>query len=150
MEAIIFIVLFYGGIALIGWFFEQIGKWNDERKIRIREEVAQKLLPKTNISNEVIDKYKDKLKQIGYSKQEYSDFWKDVLSDGRKSFRDLVGRCPACNEGDLRVIKGQYGKFLGCSSYPKCKYTKNLETARNEHREKSRQEFIELFNSAYH
>lgn len=30
--------------------------------------------------------------------------------------------CPRCG-GNLVVRKGQYGKFYGCSNYPKCKYT---------------------------
>lgn len=35
------------------------------------------------------------------------------------------GRCPSCS-GVLLVRKGKYGKFLGCSNYPECKYTKNI------------------------
>lgn len=31
-------------------------------------------------------------------------------------------RCPLCG-GDLVLRKGKYGKFYGCSNYPKCKYT---------------------------
>lgn len=33
--------------------------------------------------------------------------------------------CPACG-GILREKSGRYGKFLGCSNYPICKYTKKL------------------------
>ena len=36
-----------------------------------------------------------------------------------------VKRCPRCG-AQLRVRKGQYGPFLGCSSYPKCKYTEKI------------------------
>lgn len=38
-------------------------------------------------------------------------------------------KCPSCNSSDnpkngiLRIIQGKYGKFLGCSLYPNCKYT---------------------------
>lgn len=41
--------------------------------------------------------------------------------------KDLVakGRCPECS-GYLVERSGKYGKFLGCSNYPKCKYTHNL------------------------
>lgn len=37
--------------------------------------------------------------------------------------------CPSCNctdktmGGILLIRKGEYGEFLGCSNYPKCKYT---------------------------
>ncbi len=32
------------------------------------------------------------------------------------------GKCPRCG-GNLVLRKGQYGRFYGCSNYPKCKYT---------------------------
>lgn len=35
------------------------------------------------------------------------------------------GICPKCG-GNLVERHGQYGRFLGCSNYPKCKYTYNL------------------------
>ncbi len=33
--------------------------------------------------------------------------------------------CPRCG-GKLSLKKGKYGDFLGCSNYPKCKYTRKL------------------------
>ena len=35
-------------------------------------------------------------------------------------------KCPKCGE-DLVVRQSFYGKFLGCSSYPKCRHTESLE-----------------------
>jgi DNA topoisomerase-1 len=36
-------------------------------------------------------------------------------------------KCPEC--GNALVEKsGKYGKFLGCSNYPKCKFTKNIRS----------------------
>ncbi len=32
------------------------------------------------------------------------------------------GKCPRCG-GNLVLRSGKYGKFYGCSNYPKCKYT---------------------------
>jgi putative RecB family exonuclease len=32
--------------------------------------------------------------------------------------------CPRC-DGRLRLRKGQFGAFLGCANYPRCRYTKN-------------------------
>ena len=32
-------------------------------------------------------------------------------------------KCPIC-EGDLVERTGEYGKFIGCSNYPKCKFTR--------------------------
>lgn len=34
-----------------------------------------------------------------------------------------MGICPKCG-GELKMRKGKYGTFWGCSNYPKCKYTK--------------------------
>ena len=34
--------------------------------------------------------------------------------------------CPKCG-GKIVVRDGKYGKFYGCSNYPKCKFTKNME-----------------------
>jgi len=33
--------------------------------------------------------------------------------------------CPKCRS-KLRVRVGRRGKFMGCSSYPKCSYTRNI------------------------
>lgn len=40
------------------------------------------------------------------------------LIEGRK--------CPDCGS-DLQIKKGKYGKFIGCSSYPECKFIEPLE-----------------------
>ncbi|MBI4357322.1 MAG: type I DNA topoisomerase [Gammaproteobacteria bacterium] len=38
----------------------------------------------------------------------------------------IAGRtCPKC-EGALQIKMGRYGKFIGCSQYPKCKYIEPL------------------------
>lgn len=36
-------------------------------------------------------------------------------------------KCPECGEGELVIRDGRYGKFIACSRYPDCKYTRNLE-----------------------
>jgi DNA topoisomerase-1 len=33
-------------------------------------------------------------------------------------------KCPLCSEGDVVIRTGKFGKFLSCSTYPDCKYTK--------------------------
>ncbi len=33
-------------------------------------------------------------------------------------------KCPKCG-GQLVERTGKYGSFIGCSNYPKCKYTRN-------------------------
>lgn len=36
------------------------------------------------------------------------------------------GRCPRCG-GKLILREGRYGRFYGCSNYPKCSYTLNIK-----------------------
>ncbi len=36
-------------------------------------------------------------------------------------------KCPECQDGDLVIKEGRYGKFIACSRYPECKYTRNVE-----------------------
>ena len=35
--------------------------------------------------------------------------------------------CPECTKGHLSIKSGRYGIFVGCSSYPECKYTKQID-----------------------
>ncbi|MDR1554663.1 MAG: topoisomerase DNA-binding C4 zinc finger domain-containing protein, partial [Campylobacteraceae bacterium] len=37
-------------------------------------------------------------------------------------------KCPECGN-ELVLRKGRFGEFVACSSYPKCKYTKNISVA---------------------
>ena len=37
-------------------------------------------------------------------------------------------KCPECKEGDLVIKEGRYGKFIACTNFPTCKYTRNQET----------------------
>ena len=62
-----------------------------------------------------------------------------VKTDGAVRCRDCgqsVEACPGC-DGWLRTRKGKYGPFLGCSNYPACDYTRNIQRGR--HRSQPRQ-----------
>jgi len=39
---------------------------------------------------------------------------------------EIVGKCPECGENLLKR-QGRYGEFVGCSNFPKCKFTSSLE-----------------------
>lgn len=72
--------------------------------------------------------------------------WVDILSTFYGPFHELVvkasnevakvelpvtdtgEKCPDCLEGNLIIKEGRYGKFVACSNFPECKYTKNVET----------------------
>lgn len=44
---------------------------------------------------------------------------------------NLGEKCPECG-GELVIKLGRYGKFIACSTYPKCKYSRPLETKEDE------------------
>ncbi len=39
----------------------------------------------------------------------------------------LGEKCPQCQEGDLVVRVGRFGKFVACSRFPECKYSRQLK-----------------------
>lgn len=34
--------------------------------------------------------------------------------------------CPSCEKGELLIKDGRFGKFIACSNFPECKYTRNI------------------------
>ncbi len=70
---------------------------------------VEDIVNKINISN-ITDKY---------AKKEHINYIRDNIID------DDTNKCPKCG-GQLVQRKGKYGIFMGCSNYPKCKYTKNI------------------------
>jgi len=54
--------------------------------------------------------------------------WNDVgetMSSEDGEFAS-VQVCPGCEKGTLVQRKGRYGRFLGCSAFPRCTYTESL------------------------
>lgn len=56
------------------------------------------------------------------NRKEHIKSIKNNIKTNQKSINS--GICPKCG-GKLVKRKGKYGQFLGCSNYPKCRYTKN-------------------------
>ena len=48
---------------------------------------------------------------------------KKYISNEQKKINNMI--CPKCN-GKLVERSGKYGRFIGCSNYPKCKYTTQI------------------------
>jgi len=62
---------------------------------------------------------------------------KHVEGEAGKLAKDIAKgkvekKCPKCKEGNIVLRKSIYGSFLGCSGYPKCKYTEKLENNKKE------------------
>lgn len=71
--------------------------------------------------------------------------WTEVLSDFYPKFHEQIMSatktvekvkvkeektgeiCPQCHKGELVIKEGRYGKFIACSEFPKCNYTKSNE-----------------------
>lgn len=61
-------------------------------------------------------------------------FWKPFIEKVEKTKEEgervkieeekLNEKCPECKEGDLIIRIGRFGKFVACSKFPECKYTR--------------------------
>lgn len=70
-------------------------------------------------------------KFIGCSAYPECDYTRNITASGEEAVEEKVtvveGRsCPQC-ESPLVIKNGPYGRFIGCSSYPKCKFIEPLE-----------------------
>ena len=61
-----------------------------------------------------------KLKDLAFMKKFYSELEGEI-----KKVVPETKKCPECGS-DLVLRKGKYGKFWGCSNYPKCKHIENI------------------------
>lgn len=149
MENLYIVIGFYGGIILIGWLFSKVSNSFRKHREKIRNQVAEEILSGLNIEA-VIDNYKSKLAHIGYIKTDPIRGKIDRLK-GRLWGRDavLMNGCPKCKEGYLIVRKGQYGKFMGCTKFPKCDYTNNIVKAREEYKKSINEQIIDDIRRAY-
>jgi DNA topoisomerase-1 len=45
--------------------------------------------------------------------------------EGKESTNEVVGICPQCGNQLIKRM-GRYGEFIGCSGFPKCRFTQSL------------------------
>lgn len=91
-------------------------------------------LPFTAEMEENLDKISlGKLDWKKMMKSFYGGFKKELDSANKNGERvkieteDLGEKCPECKEGDLVVRVGRFGKFISCSRFPECKYTRQFK-----------------------
>ena len=84
----------------------------------------------------------NKLDEISLGERDWlpvmHDFWTpfiDLIQETEKNVKRedvtqeaIDEKCPECGEG-LTIRLGRRGRFIGCSAYPDCSYTRNLETS---------------------
>ena len=46
--------------------------------------------------------------------------------EGKETPPEIVGKCPDCGK-ELVKRSGRYGEFIGCSGFPKCRFTQSVE-----------------------
>ncbi len=93
--------------------------------IKIRElKSTIKSYSENNIGDAMIELIYNRLLQLNksqeYSKEEHIQHIRQCEQETQKAI--YSGRCPLCG-GYLIERKGKFGKFYGCSNYPKCKFT---------------------------
>lgn len=126
-------------------------------------EVQKRQLIPTEIAFKVIEVLEEHFKNIVDSKftsqmeekldnvaDEKSD-WQEILAnfyypfmekieDGKKNIKSqkiaipIDEKCPDCG-GELVKRSGRFGEFIACSNFPKCKYSRNLNTDKKEKKE---------------
>ena len=77
-----------------------------------------------NLEDSAVETLYNRLLELDKS-QEYSpdEHKKQVRENSQKTQQKIyAGICPRCG-GTLIERKGKYGKFYGCSNYPKCRFT---------------------------
>jgi len=93
-------------------------------------------LPFTAEMEETLDK-------VSLGKEDWKEmmkkFWKEFEKELKLSESNservkvetekLGEKCPECKEGELVVRLGRFGKFISCSRFPDCKYTKPFQEA---------------------
>jgi hypothetical protein len=149
IEGILVIILFWGGIFFIGWVINTISDLSKKHKEKVRDQVAQEVLNGMDIKT-TIESYKNKLAIINCQRPDPIGEEIEVLRTqffGRDAI--LIKDCPECKEGSLIVRKGKYGKFLGCTKYPNCKYTSKITEAREEYKKNINEQVVEDIQRAY-
>lgn len=49
------------------------------------------------------------------------------IQDIRGELDEYLEKCDECDDGWMVEREGEYGKFLGCTSYPRCENTRQIE-----------------------
>jgi DNA topoisomerase-1 len=92
------------------------------------------------VDYEFTAKMEDELDDISNGKQEWipvlERFWKDFSAQVEEkesvSRKDVTQEaldemCPKCGKHHLTIRLGRRGRFIGCTGYPDCDYTRNLD-----------------------
>ena len=118
------IIVFTGSAELKNVYSKTPVIYGSQLNKTIRDNYRQPIL-----SIEQVKRLADRL-TVGtnLNKKSNSDHVRQVrqyVAENKKKVKSNI--CPRC-EGNLVVRTGPYGKFYGCSNFPRCKYKNNYKT----------------------
>ena len=115
-------------------------KINSYQLYQAKVKVTAKNVTQLDFLNDLIQSYKKEILDINLNEIEnkiklmnISD--KTIRMNHVKNIKNTIRKnmekeqemiCPKCG-GRLIERTGKYGKFIGCSNYPKCKYTTDIK-----------------------
>lgn len=98
---------------------------NQDKKsfsISLKEETVERIRHVRKVASQRnVDAYKD----LDYTIFQWLLEQEKKYNIGRNDHKETMF-CPKCNS-KLRIVHSGNGDFIGCSSFPKCKYSKNLK-----------------------
>ncbi|XDZ51178.1 type I DNA topoisomerase [Neisseriaceae bacterium CLB008] len=113
-------------------FHKQVKEKEDIPRAEITTEMLEEVCPKCN-AHPLMIRFGKRGRFIGCSGYPECDYTRDVNATAEEAAKEaeeptvVEGRtCPKC-DSELVYKKGRYGKFIGCSNYPKCKHIEPLE-----------------------
>ena len=72
------------------------------------------------------------LEELKYRKNHIKSIKENIMNNNENLRKEVVmNRCPRCGN-ELVIRKGKSGEFIGCLSFPKCKYTKVIKNKNTE------------------
>lgn len=93
-------------------------------------------------------KLEDKLDEIADDKADWQEILREFyypfvrkIDEGKKNITSqkvvtkIDEECPQCG-GELAIRKGRYGEFVACLNFPKCKYSRNLNSTKENNEKK--------------
>jgi hypothetical protein len=123
------IIACFFGLGFVQWFIEYLQESE-------RSKAANELV-NLNALKELRQEYQEKYHAFVREEKEDDNTSRKLeyyQTSREVPYQELIKKCPSCNYGYLRPTKGQYGKFMGCSSFPKCKYTQSISTSKFEYK----------------
>ena len=76
--------------------------------------------------DDIAEGKEDHIKAVSDFYNKFEPLVKNAYLNMKKPEPEKTGNtCPLCG-GELVIRSGSWGEFIGCSNYPKCKYTENI------------------------